>query len=94
MARESKIKSFHPKYSFYYLWFIGVDPDEQNKGIGSQLLEEVIKEGKLQQRPTYLETSTLRNLPWYQKFGFQIFEELDFGYKLFCLKTTNKTCVC
>ena len=86
MARESKIKSLHPKHSFYYLWFIGVDPEEQNKGIGSHLLQEVIKESKLQQRPIYLETSTLKNLPWYQKFGFQIFEELDFGYKLFCLK--------
>ena len=85
MDRESKINKIHPKGLMYYLWFIGVDPKEQNKGIGSRLLKEVIEEGASKKRPIYLETSTLKNLPWYEKFGFTIYNKLDFGYELFCL---------
>lgn len=86
MKREAKIKQSHPDGLLYYLWFIGVDLRHQNKGIGSQLLQEVISEGQKQNRIICLETSTIRNVPWYKKFGFSIYHEFDFGYKLFCLK--------
>ncbi len=86
MDRESKIKSLHPKEPMYYLWFIGVDPSKQNKGVGSSLIKDVIKQAELKNRSVYLETSTLRNIPWYEKYGFKIFNELDFGYKLFFMK--------
>lgn len=86
LDRESKIKKLHPEGLMYYLWFIGVDPDQQNKGIGSKLMNEVIREAASKQRPIYLETSTLKNIPWYEKFGFAIYNELDLGYKLFFMK--------
>jgi len=86
IARESKIKQLQPKELMYYLWFIGVDPEHQNEGIGSILLDEIINDSKNKQRPIYLETSTLKNLPWYKKYGFQIYNELDLSYKLFFLK--------
>jgi ribosomal protein S18 acetylase RimI-like enzyme len=74
----------------YYLWFIGVDPNEQHNGIGSALLNEVIREGTKKNRSIYLETSTLKNIPWYEKFGFKIYNELDLGYKLFFLRKEIK----
>lgn len=86
MSREAKIKSYHPDGLIYYLWFIGVDPNKQSQGIGSSLLKQVIAEGQKESRIICLETSTLKNIPWYQSFGFKIYQELDFGYKLFCLK--------
>ena len=86
MRREAQVEKVHPKTLIYYLWFIGVDPKEQNKGIGSALLKEVIEEGLSKQRPIYLETSTSKNIPWYEKFGFKIYHELDFSYRLFFLK--------
>ncbi len=86
MNRESKINNLHPKEPFYYLWFIGVDPLEQNKGIGTKLLNDVINEAKSKGRSIYIETSTLKNIPWYEKFGFTVYEKLDFGYELFCMK--------
>lgn len=86
MKRETIIKRIHPKGLIYYLWFIGVNPDEQNKGVGSNLLQDVINEAALQKRNIHLETSTLKNIPWYEKHGFTIYKELDFGYKLFCMK--------
>ena len=86
MDREAQIKKLHQKGLIYYLWFIGVDPNEQNKGIGSALLCEIIKEGVSKQRPICLETSTIKNIPWYQKFGFAIYNNLNLGYELFFLR--------
>ena len=86
MKREAKIKQVHPNGLLYYLWFIGVDSSNQNKGIGSQLLQDVISEGQRQNRNICLETSALKNVPWYEKFGFSIYHEFDFGYELYCLK--------
>src|SRR6185437_13716668 len=56
LDREARIKTIHPRDPMYYLWFIGVRPEVQNKGIGSSLLTEVIAQSDAMQRPLYLET--------------------------------------
>ncbi|NOT77012.1 MAG: GNAT family N-acetyltransferase [Cyclobacteriaceae bacterium] len=84
LSRESKIKAFHPKEPFSYLWFVGVRPEVQGRGKGSQLLNEVIK-GQ-DSRPIYLETSVEKNLSWYKKHGFEIFNTLDFTYTLYMMR--------
>lgn len=89
LSRESMIKSFHPKEQFTYLWFIGVSPELQNKRKGSQLLEEIIHESEARGRPIYLETSVDRNLPWYKKHGFEIFQTLELTYTLYMLRRPN-----
>lgn len=81
--REKAIKSNYPNEQVYYLWFIGVSMETQGKGIGSNLLSEIIKDADQKGRPIYLETSTVANLSWYQKFGFSIYNKLEFGYTLF-----------
>lgn len=86
LVREAKIKKLQPKEPVYYLWFIGVDPLEQHSGIGSRLLREIIERYAPEQRAICLETSTLRNIPWYQRFGFELYNELDLGYTLYFLK--------
>jgi hypothetical protein len=86
LTRESKIKKIYPKELIYYLWFIGVEPEAQNKGIGTSLLKEVIEEGTKLNRLVCLETSTERNIPWYKKLGFTIYKELHLGYRLYFLK--------
>ena len=85
LDRESKIKKYHPK-EFMYLWYIGVIPQEQSKGIGSSLLQEIINLGNQRNLPVYLETSTERNLPLYKRFNFKIYQELIFDYTLYLFK--------
>lgn len=34
----------------------------------------------------YLETSMPENLPWYERFGFRIYDRLELGYTLYFLK--------
>ena len=85
LAREAKIKNLHPEH-IYHVWFLGVDPAKQNKGTGSRLVSELLRDGRSRQRTICLETSTLKNIPWYEKFGFHIYNELDLGYRLYLMK--------
>jgi ribosomal protein S18 acetylase RimI-like enzyme len=87
MKRESAIKKVHPVNPFAYLWFIGVKPHEQNKGAGTALLNEILLKTKAAGLTVILETSVERNLPWYKKHGFVTYKELDFGYRLYCMKS-------
>ena len=86
MTREAKIKALQPKVPMFYLWFVGVEPAYQGNGIGTDLLLDIIAKSESEQRIICLETSTLKNLPWYQRLGFTIYHELDLGYNLFFLK--------
>ena len=88
MDREKQIKQHYTDDSYIYIWFIGVEPDQQQKGVGSQLLRQIIKHYSNSSLPFYLETSVNRNLPWYGSFGFQVYHKIDMGYDLYLLKKT------
>ena len=86
LDRNSKINTHYPTKTMNYLWFIGVEATHQGKGLGSSLLNEIITEADAQNRPIYLETSMLENLPFYERLGFTIYGELNFGHNLYLLK--------
>lgn len=86
MKRERLVKSRHPNGPLYYLWFVGVTPLDQGIGKGTSLMQELISDAHMMGREIVLETSTERNMPWYQKLGFQIYDELDLGYQLYFMK--------
>lgn len=86
LKREAKIKNLQPKEEMTYLWFIGVDPEFQQNGIGNKLMKEIITHSNHKNLPVYLETSTLRNIPWYKTLGFHTYNQLELGYTLFFLK--------
>jgi len=77
------------EYSFDYCQLFGavyLSPEAQHKGIGTTLLKTLLDKYDQQGLPVYLETSVERNLPWYKKWGFTVYEELDLGYRLYCLR--------
>ena len=82
MNRESTLKKYHPKTPFIHLWYIGVRNQEQSKGLGSKLLNQIISD--YPNKDIYLETSTERNFPFYKKHGFKLVNDLvkDLGYHL------------
>lgn len=90
ISRETKISKNYPHNPIYYLWFIGVNPDSQNKGVGKGMMQELLAESQRMGRDIYLETSTLKNLPWYRKFGLQVYQQLDFGYDLFLIRSGGR----
>ena len=90
LDREGLIKKIQPKEPMTYLWFIGVSMEDQNKGFGSKMLKSIIELSDKNNKPIYLETSTFRNLPWYKKFGFEVYSEQDLSYRLYFLKRNTK----
>ncbi|QEM07799.1 GNAT family N-acetyltransferase [Mucilaginibacter rubeus] len=86
LKRENAIKEKQLKGNIQYLWFIGVDTTLQHRGIGSNLLNEILEKSDLEGMPVCLETSTLKNLPWYEKFGFEVYDKLNLGYQLYFLQ--------
>lgn len=86
LDRNAKIKSCYPTKELAYLWFIGVDPEQQGKGLGTVFLKEVIAFTNEMKRPMYLETSMLQNLPFYKNLGFEVYQELNFGHQLYLMR--------
>lgn len=86
LKRERLLKKNHPKKRFCHLWYIGVDPAYQHRGIGSKLLEEILQ--TYNAMTFYLETSVSSNLRFYKKFDFEVIETIDLGYDLYVLKST------
>jgi GNAT superfamily N-acetyltransferase len=85
MNREKKIAENYPKLPIYYLWFLAVDKNRQGRGIGSRFLDEIKADAAAMNRPIYLETSSLRNLPFYERAGLVEYAQLDFGYTLYLI---------
>lgn len=86
LDRNSKIKSCYPTKELAYLWFVGVNPQQQGKGLGTAFLKEVLAFTDEMKRPMYLETSMLQNLPFYKNLGYEIYQELNFGHQLYLMR--------
>jgi GNAT superfamily N-acetyltransferase len=58
-----------------YLLFLGVEPGQQQQGIGSLLIKPVLKRADEEGLPCYLETMKEVNLAFYGKHGFRVADE-------------------
>jgi ribosomal protein S18 acetylase RimI-like enzyme len=67
-----QMASHHPKEPHWYLPLLGVDPAHQNEGIGGALLRHVTDRCDRDGVLAYLESSNPRNIPLYQRHGFEI----------------------
>lgn len=61
-----------PSNQHWHLGPIGVLPEYQGQGIGSQLMKRFCREVDANQASAYLETDLDRNVVFYAKFGFRI----------------------
>lgn len=61
-----------PREPHYYLQFLGCRQQDQGKGYGAALLREGTRICDERGMPAYLESSNIRNLPLYQRHGFEV----------------------
>jgi GNAT superfamily N-acetyltransferase len=69
----------HPTFAHWYLPWLAVEPLSQGGGLGGELLEQcltLVDEGRL---PAFLETPNPRNIPFYERHGFEVTAEAQAG---------------
>jgi GNAT superfamily N-acetyltransferase len=66
----------HPREPHYYLSILGVDPSRQGEGIGTALLEPMLRRCDQEGVGAYLETGTERNVRFYSRQGFRVVDEV------------------
>jgi ribosomal protein S18 acetylase RimI-like enzyme len=70
---------YHPDEPHWYLPLIGVDPAQQGKGYGSALLKHALRHCDEDGTPAYLESSNPKNIPLYQRHGFEVLGTVQVG---------------
>ena len=76
MAIRADMDHHHPLDRRHaYLWFLGVAPSAQGRGVGSALLRAAGARLDREGLPAYLETGTTRNVALYKRHGFEVISE-------------------
>jgi ribosomal protein S18 acetylase RimI-like enzyme len=70
---------YHPSEPHWYLPFIAVDPARQGKGHGSALMRHALAACDREGRLAYLESSNPKNVPLYQRHGFELLGTIQAG---------------
>ena len=78
-AMFEQMGNFHPDEPHWYLPMIGVDTFQQCKGIGSALMKHALSICDRDRLPAYLESSNPRNIPLYERFGFEVVGRIQVG---------------
>ncbi len=67
-----ELARLHPHEPHWYLPVLGTVPDHQGRGHGSALLAPVLARCDETGVPAYLESSKAKNVPFYQRHGFEV----------------------
>ena len=65
----------HPIKPHVHLMLFATHPNAQGQGLGSAVMRKMTQYLDQHQLPAYLESSNVRNLPFYQRHGFEIVEQ-------------------
>ena len=81
IVRGIKIDDFlirkKPQIPHYHLFSIGARQACQGKGAGTALMYAGLSVADDNKFPTYLESSKESNVPYYQRFGFEVIERVE-----------------
>ena len=71
------MEEHHPTSPHRYLWFVGVDPSAQGRGLGSALLRSALARCDADGAASYLEATSEHNRRLYERHGFEVIGELS-----------------
>jgi len=72
----SMIGEMHPKEPHYYLNTVGIKPDLVGRGHGGAIIQYTLDLADQTRDACYLESSSPRNVPLYQRLGFEVVNEI------------------
>lgn len=76
---ENAVETVRPRGSSWRLASIAVLPDHQGQGLGSTLVEAGLDLVDSEGYPAHLESTNPRNVPLYERFGFEVTEHVTLG---------------
>lgn len=80
LAYDAVARRLHHQYASEPHWFllaIGVEPSQQGRGLGSQLLAPMLARADAERMPCWLDTHEEKNVRLYQRHGFEISERAE-----------------
>lgn len=72
----AKMEEVHPRDPHFYLFSLGTHVEYQGQGLGAEVVAPVLDICDTQGLPAYLESSNPRNIPFYQRHGFELRGEI------------------
>lgn len=78
-ALLEQVGNGHPDEPHWFLPAVGVDPICQGRGYGSALMARSLERCDRDHAVAYLESSNPRNVPLYERFGFEVTARLQAG---------------
>jgi GNAT superfamily N-acetyltransferase len=70
---------YRPTEPHWYLPLTGVDPAHQASGYGSALMKHALGVFDSEQKVAFLESTNPRNVPFYQRHGFEVLGTVQLG---------------
>jgi len=75
-AAAELMKKHHPEEPHWYLAVIGSDPTVRGGGFGQALMRSRLDRVDAEHAAAYLESSNPANVPYYERFGFEVTGEM------------------
>lgn len=74
-----EMENYHPDEDCWYLSIIAADANFMGQGLGAALMKHALREADEKGLPAYLESSNIRNVPFYERHGFEVMGEIQIG---------------
>lgn len=78
LRREAYRQKVRPKEPFFYVWFLGVDRAHRGTSCIRELREKIFSEAAIHGLPILLETTIEQNRRVYERYGFQVYHQVQF----------------
>jgi ribosomal protein S18 acetylase RimI-like enzyme len=75
----AQMAGYHPEEPHWYLPLIGIDPAKQGHGHGGALMRHALAICDRDRIAAYLESSNTRNVPFYERLGFEVLGTIQVG---------------
>ncbi|WP_421111254.1 GNAT family N-acetyltransferase [Streptomyces sp. NEAU-S77] len=88
-SAEQTVAPYRPQESAWFLNTVGVTPEAQGRGLGTAVLTPGIEAAARAGYPAFLETSSERNVAFYERLGFKVTAEIllpDSGPRTWCMR--------
>jgi ribosomal protein S18 acetylase RimI-like enzyme len=79
LTDPAKKKGLKGQKNYYYVFFVGTDPNAQGQGMCSAIMRECQARAAKEGLPVWLEATTEKSMKIYSNLGWELVEEMVLG---------------